>query len=542
MDQPHPASQPGAPEQAAAASPWAPFTHPAFAVIWTATLVSNIGSWMYSAACGWLMTGLSASPLVISLVQVASSLPMFLFAMPAGALTDSLDKRKLLAWGESLITLLSAIFAVLVWLKLVNAVSLLAFAFLVAAGGAVTAPGWQAVTPLLVPRKDLQPAVAANSVGVNVSRAIGPALGGVLLSAFGIAAPFVINAVSNLGVVGSLIWWRPPPRRRSSLPPEHIFAAVRTGLRYARYSRPLSSTLVRSAGFFLFASAYWALLPLVARNQVRGGPELYGALLSLIGASAVGGAVFLPRLSRALGSDRLAALGGLGTAAATALFGLAHEVWTALAASALAGASWIAALSSLNLSAQLALPEWVRGRGMAVYVTVMFGSLSLGSLVWGQAGSSLGVSRALLIAAAGSAAAAVLLRGFRLGAAAGLDLRPSMHWPEPITTGDFDHSRGPVLVTLRYRIDPADREDFLKAMEKLGRERRRDGAYRWRVFEDPAERGAFVELFMNDTWLDHLRHHERVTAADRKIQDAVMAFQIGEGPETTHLIAVPTRV
>jgi MFS family permease len=527
---------------AAASSPWAPFAHPVFRVIWTATLVSNIGSWMYSAACAWLMTSLDPSPLVVSLVQVASSLPMFLFAMPAGALTDSLDKRKFLAWGESSITLLSLAFAVMVWLKLATAAVLLAFAFLVAAGNAFTAPAWQAVTPLLVPRKDLQPAVAANSVGINLSRAIGPALGGVLLGAFGIAAPFWINGVSNLGVVGSLIWWRPPRRRTSSLPPEHIWSSMRTGLRYARYSAPLSATLIRSAGFFVFGSAYWALLPLVARSQIAGGPALYGGLLSVIGAAAVGGALLLPRLSRRFGANGLAALGGLGTAAATALFGLAHEVWTALLASVVAGVSWMASLSSLNVSAQLALPEWVRGRGMAIYVTVMFGSLSLGSLIWGQAASSLGLSDALLIAAVGGAAAIVLLGRFKLSMAAGLDLTPSMHWPQPITTGDFDHNRGPVLVTLRYRIDPADREPFLEALGKLGRERRRDGAYRWRVYEDPAEKGVFIELFMNDSWLDHMRHHERVTAADQALQDAVQRFQIGEGPETTHLLAVPTHI
>ena len=361
----------------AATSPWAPFRHRAFAVVWTATLVSNVGTWMYSSACGWLMTGLNPSPLMVSLVQVATTLPLFLFAMPAGALTDSLDKRKFLAWGEGVITATSAVFAVLVWLKLVTAPVLLIFAFLVAAGGAFTAPGWQAITTLLVPKADLQPAVAANSVGVNVSRAIGPALGGALLGVFGIAAPFVINAVSNLGVIFAMLWWRPPRRRGSSLPPERIWAAIMTGVRYARFSRPLSSTLIRNAGFFVFASAYWALLPLVARNQVSGGPTLYGILLGVIGASAVGGAFVLPWLNARLGPDRLVAAGTLGTSAATALFGLAHSAPVALLAGAVAGASWIASLSSLGISAQTALPEWVRGRGLALYVTVMFGSLSL---------------------------------------------------------------------------------------------------------------------------------------------------------------------
>ena len=524
----------------AATSPWAPFRHRAFAVIWTATLVSNVGTWMYSSACGWLMTGLNPSPLMVSLVQVATTLPLFLFAMPAGALTDSLDKRKFLAWGEGVITATSAVFAVLVWLKLVTAPVLLIFAFLVAAGGAFTAPGWQAITTLLVPKADLQPAVAANSVGVNVSRAIGPALGGALLGVFGIAAPFVINAVSNLGVIFAMLWWRPPRRRGSSLPPERIWAAIMTGVRYARFSRPLSSTLIRNAGFFVFASAYWALLPLVARNQVSGGPTLYGILLGVIGASAVGGAFALPWLNARLGPDRLVAAGTLGTSAATALFGLAHSAPVALLAGAVAGASWIASLSSLSISAQTALPEWVRGRGLALYVTVMFGSLSLGSLLWGQVATGFGVPRALFAAAAGGAVTAFALRRWKLHGGVGMDLSPALHWPSPVTTGDFDHSRGPVLVTLAYQIDPADRSAFLKALRRLGRERRRDGSYRWRAYEDPAVKGRFVEIFMDDSWTDHLRHHERITNADRELEAAVHRFQVGEGPVTTHLLAVET--
>jgi len=528
-----PAGKPSAPT-----SPWAPFRHREFTVVWTATLISNIGGWMYSAACGWLMTSLSPSPLVVSLVQVATSLPLFLLAIPAGALTDSLDRRKFLALGETSITVMSAAFAALVWLHLVTASRLLIFAFLVSAGSALTAPAWQSVAPLLVPKGDLRPAVAANVVGVNISRAIGPALGGALLGALGIAAPFVINAVSNLGVIGALLWWRAPKRNGSRLPPEHMWAAMRTGLRHARASRPLSATLIRSAGFFLFASAYWALLPLVARSRIAGGPALYGILLGVIGASAVGGAFALPWANSRLGPDRLAVAGALGTAAATALFGLAQDVGTALLASALAGVSWIGTLSSLNISAQVALPEWVRGRGLAIYVTVMFGALSLGSLVWGQAAASLGVAPALLAAAGGGAAAVLLLqRRWTLQAGGDLDLTPSMHWPAVITTDEAGNDRGPVLVTVTYRIDPVNREAFLAALEDFGRERCRDGAYRWQVFEDPADNARFVETFMNDSWLDHLRQHERVTNADRTLQEAVQRFEIAGGPQTTHLLA-----
>ena len=496
---------------------------------------------MYSAACGWLMTSLNPAPLTVSLVQVASSVPMFLFAIPAGAIVDIVDKRRFLIVGETCNTAIACVFAALVWFDLVTPGRLLVFSFLVAAANAFTAPAWQAVVSLLVPKSDLPRAVAANSAGVNVSRAVGPALAGALLGVFGVAAPFFINAVSNLGVNGALLWWREPRRARSALPPEHLQSAILTGLRHVRYNTALIATLIRAAGFFLFASAYWALLPLVARSQIGGDATLYGVLLGAIGVSAVGGAFALPWLNDRLGPDRLAAAGALGTAAATALFGLAHNPATALAASLIAGVSWIAALSSLNVSAQVALPEWVRGRGLAIYVTVMFGALSIGSAVWGQAAESLGLGPAHFLAAAGGAIAIPLLRCWKLQMAKGLDLSPAMHWPAPVTTGDFSVNRGPVLVTVTYHIDPKTREPFLEALEKVGRERRRDGAYAWRVYEDPSEKGCFVETFLSDSWLAHLREHERVTNADRVREAAARRFQIGEGPQTKHLVAAHSR-
>jgi MFS family permease len=496
---------------------------------------------MYAAACGWLMTSLSPAPLTVSLVQVANSLPMFLFAIPAGAMVDIVDKREFLLMGEISITAISSVFAALVWFHLVTPAGLLFFSFLVAAASALTAPAWQAVVSLLVPKSELPQGVAANSVGINVSRAVGPALGGALLGGFGAAAPFCINAVSNFGVIGALLWWREPQQAGSDLPPEHLPSAIRAGFRYARYNAPLIATLIRAAGFFLFASAYWALLPLVARSQIGGGPTLYGVLLGAIGVSAVGGAFALPWLNDRLGPDRLGAAGALGTAAATVLFGLAHNPPTALAASIIAGVSWIATLSSLNISAQIALPEWVRGRGLAIYVTVMFGALGLGSAIWGEAAATLGLGPAHFLAAAGGALAILSLRRWKLQTAKGLDLSAAMHWPAPVTTGDFDVDRGPVLVMVTYHIDPKTREQFLEALEKAGRERRRDGAYAWRIYEEPSEKGCFVETFLSDSWLEHLRHHERVTNVDRALEAAARHFQIGDGPQTTHLVAAQSR-
>jgi len=492
---------------------------------------------MYSAASGWLMTSLDPDPFIVSLVQVAATLPMFLFALPAGALADIVDRRKFLIVAETVVTIISAVFAAIVWLGLATPGNLLLFTFLTGVAGALTAPAWQSIVPQLVPKEDLHPAVTANSAGVNVSRAIGPALGGVIVARLGIAAPFWINAISNVGIIGALLWWRLPKKPARSLPVERFSSAIRTGFRHARNNPSLRATMIRGAAFYLFASAYWALLPLVARRQIAEGADLYGFLLGVIGVGAVAGTFALPWLTAKLGPDRLVAVGTLGTAIAMALFGLAHEPATAFFASAVAGVSWIAVLSSLNVSAQMALPEWVRGRGLATYVTGFFGSLSLGSAIWGQVGGMVGLPAAHFIAAAGALAAIPLTWRWKLQTGAGIDLTPSMHWPAPVVARTLEQDRGPVLVTVEYRIDPKDRQPFLAALEKLGHERRRDGAYVWGIYEDAAVEGRMVETFLLESWLEHLRQHERVTNADRVLQDSVLRFHCEGSPKVTHLIA-----
>lgn len=483
------------------------------------------------------MTSLDSSPLLVSLVQAATSLPIFLLALPAGALVDIFDRRRFLIAGETVNVALATAFAAIVWLHWVTPPNLLLFAFLVGAGSAITAPAWQAIVPQLVPKAELPAAESADSVGINISRAIGPGLGGAITVAYGIAAPFAINALTNLGIVAALLGWREPVREQPRLPPEHFANAIRTGLRHARYNAPLRATLRRSAGFFLFASAYWALLPLVARNEVAGGAALYGVLLGAIGVGAVAGAMVLPRLHATLGSDRLVSLGTVGTALALMLFALAQAAAVAFLASFIAGASWIAVVTSLNVSAQVALPDWVRGRGLAMFVTVFYGALAIGSALWGQVATLTGVPSALVIAATGAIVVMPLMRRWKLQAAAGLDLAPSMNWPMPLHTRDIAPDRGPVLVTTEYTIDPAQRAAFLNAVTRLARARYRTGAHDWGIFEDPFSAGRFVETFQVDSWLEHLRQHERVTGADRAVQNAVDSFQLHGVPKVTQLIA-----
>jgi MFS family permease len=514
-----------------------PFRHAAFTVLWTATVVSNIGTWMSNAASGWLMTSLNPDPLIVSLVQVATTLPMFLFALPAGALADMFDRRQLLLVATIGSTVVTTLLAILVWLELVTPASLLIFTFLAGVAGALTAPAWQSTVPQLVQKKELQPAIVLNGIGVNISRAVGPALGGIITAAWGIASPFWISAASSLGVIAGLLWWRPPQQPPGRLPAERLWGAMRNGFRYARHNPHLRATLMRALAFFLFASAYWALLPLVARNQIIGGPGLYGVLLGSIGAGAIAGALCLPWLKEWLEPNLLTAAGTIGTAITLVLFGFATNPVTALVASVIAGFSWICVLSALNVSAQLALPEWVRGRGLSLFVTVLFGAMTLGSVIWGKLAGAVGLPAAHFTAAIGAILAIFATWHWKLQTGAGVDWTPSMHWPAPITTHEVEQDQGPVLVTVEYRIDPKDRDEFLRALESLAQERRRDGACAWGVFEDTGQEGRMVETFMVESWLEHLRQHQRVTNTDRAQQDRVHQFHIEGSPKVTHFIA-----
>ena len=520
----------------AGSSAWKPFRHRAYAVIWSATVAGNTGSWMYAAASAWLMTELDADALMVSLVQVAASLPMFLFAMPAGAVTDIVDKRRFLIVVEVGIALAATTYAFVVWYGWVTPWNLLFFVFLLETGTALEAPAWQAIVPLLVPKADLPSAVAADSAGINLSRAVGPALGGVLTASAGIAVPFFVNAASTLATLGALSWWRPPREPPRRLPAERFAAALRTGLRYARNNPSLRATLARAVIFFLFASAYWAVLPLLAREQLHGGPETYGLLLGAIGAGAISGAFALPWIKNWLDADRIVDVGSLLTAVALVLYGVAHDPELGIVASVLAGLAWICVLANLNVSAQFALPEWVRGRGLAIYVTVFFGAMTAGSVLWGEVASWLGLPMTHFLAAAFALLTLPLARHSKLQAAGTLDLSPSMHWPPPVVSASVEHDQGPVLVTIEYRVAARHRRAFLNALAPLGRERKRDGAYAWGVFEDLARQDVFLETFMLESWLEHLRQHERVTNADRVLQERVHHLLIG-APVITHLVA-----
>ncbi len=382
-----------------AAGAWAPLRHREFALLWSAGLVANIGNWMYDLAARWLMSEFDPSASMVALVQVASALPVFLLAVPAGTLADRCDRRWLLIIVQMAMLLLALLMGLLVLGGVAGPTSLLLVTLAMGSCVAVMSPTWQAIVPALVTREDLPQAIALHAVGMNISRAIGPALGGVIIAGVGIAWPFLFNALSFVAVIAALWYWR-GYRRVVPARQDSYLAALRIGLAQARDNAALQRTLWRSVLFYMNGSCYWALLPLIAREQLQGGPGLFGVLVGCIGVGAVAGALFLPPLRARWGIDRLQQAGQIGTAVALLGFALLRVPALGMVAALLAGASWLASLSSLNVAAQLAMSDALRARGMALYTAVFYGCLALGSLVWGQVGSTVGVTGALLMAAA----------------------------------------------------------------------------------------------------------------------------------------------
>ncbi|MGL4353530.1 MAG: MFS transporter [Aeromonas popoffii] len=503
-------------------SPWAPFRQRAFLVLWLATLFSNVGTWMHDVGAGWLMTSLDPDPGMIAAVQAMTTLPVFLLALLAGALADILDRRRLLLVVNAMMLMASAFLAFQVQRGGISSHGLLLITFLLGCGAAFLAPAWQAIVPSLLDRKELQAGIALNSMGINISRAIGPALAGLLIAQVGMAIPFLLNGISFLAILAALWWWRGETDAHQRLPAERVLPAMVTGLRYARRSPALIGVLLRSAAFFLFASAYWAMLPLVVRLQLKGDATLYGTLTACVGIGAVLGALLLPRLRRRLSGHHIVMLGSVGTALVLLVLATSRSAPLALLAGLLAGASWIATLSSLVIAAQGALPDWVRARGLSLYLTVFSGAMALGSISWGLVASHVGVTGTLLTAASGILLLLPFTTRVRLDGG-DRSLTPSRHWPEPDPVDPAQQQTGPVMIHVRYRVMSGQEAPFKVLLRQLGETRHRDGGLEWHLFRDQ-EGDGFIETFVLPTWLDHLRQHERVTDEEQQLQAQIRAL------------------
>jgi MFS family permease len=517
------------PEPAAAApSALAPLARPVFRALWIAALVSNVGYWMQSVGAVWQVGSEGGSAAQVALVQTAVSLPVVLLALPSGAAADVFDRRRLLLTTQTWMLLSAAALCAATVLGMASPNVVLALTFLLGLGNAANAPAWQATIPELVGGRLLAPAVALNSAGFNIGRAVGPALGGLVVAAAGPAAVFGLNAVSFLGVLAVLWRWRRRPHDELGVG-ERVLGAMGAGISYVRFAPPLRAVLVRTALFILPASALWALLPVVARGRLGMDATGFGLLLGALGIGSVLGAVLLPRVRRAVPIDARVVAGTCLFALATVALAVLRWPLAVGVAMVAAGMAWLAILTSLNVAVQTAVPRWVRARALAVYLLVFQGGLAIGSALWGVAAARLGERTALLAAAASFALGMLAALRWRLRGIGALDLTPSVR-PEPVTVIDPEPDDGPVLVLIRYRIDPARAEEFATAMRAMRRVRRRDGAYRWGLFEDVADPSCFVETYVVRSWAEHLRQHERFTAEDLAIRDRVRSFHIGDDP------------
>jgi MFS family permease len=509
--------------QQARESAWAPFRHRDFAALWGAQFISNIGSWMQTVGAQWLMLSLTGSAAYVALIQTAASLPIVLFAVLAGAVGDLVDRRKFLLITQVLMLAAAVALGALAIAGLVTPWLLLALIFAVGTGQALTSPTWQTLQPELVSPAERPQAISLGAVNQNLARAVGPAIGGVILAATSAGTVFLINAATFLAVLGVLAWWRGSPRPAQVLPREHVGEAVRAGARYVSASPVLRVILLRAGLFVFFASAIWALLPVTAQAQLHLGSGGYGLLLGCVGIGAVAGALVLPALRSRLGPGTQLTGGSIGLAGVALVLGYVHVAALVAVALAVAGMAWILALSALNSLYQLTLPQWIKARGMSFYLIVFQGGNAAGSAVLGITAEHLGLSPTLLVTAVGLALGPLAGLRYRFQVIPPAQLLPAAEWPVPQLDGG-DPAGGPVMVSVEYRPRDGQEADLLAALRDTRFSRRRTGATAWRVWQDAADPARIVEQFVVASWEEHLRQHSRITIRDQARLDQVRAM------------------
>ncbi len=518
------------------ASAWTPLRQPLFRDLWTASVVSNLGTWMQNIGGVWLMTSLSTSPFLIALMQAASSLPFFLVSLVAGALADILDRRRLLIVTQIWMTAAAVLLGIFTVLGLTTPWLLLWLTFALGLGGAMNAPAWQAVIPEVAGKDELPKAVALNGVGYNIARVIGPTLGGIVVATMGISANFFLNGLSFLGVIVVILRWKRAKARESTLPTERLVGAMRAGIRYALHAPELQAVLFRSGIFVFFGSAVWALLPVVAKQMLGLGSSGYGLLVGCLGAGSLVAAFTLPRLSRAMSLDARLSWAGMVFGLSTVSLAVFHNLYVLCFMMVLAGYGWLVSMVAFNVGTQSVAPGWVQARAIAFYVLVTQGALAIGAFVWGAVASHFSTEVSLVVAGLGLITGLAGVKVWPLSTIKEMDTTPVVDDWTPMTS-DIDPEDGPVMVTVEYRIDPAMAIEFREAMGSLRSIRRRDGAIRWELYADIERPGRFFESFVVESWAEHLRQHKRHIQADIKTKRLVRAFHLAEHPPiVSHLI------
>jgi MFS family permease len=524
---------------------FAPLREGAFRDMWLAQFASNVGSWMQTVGAQWLMLSLTTSAVPVALIQTASSLPVLLFAVPAGAVGDLVDRRRLILWTQAAMLLAAAALGALTLAGLATPWLILALVFALGSGQALNSPTWQTLQPELVPAAERSQAIALGSVNQNLARAIGPAIGGLLIVVTSAGWVFVVNAVTFVAVLAVVFRWQDRTRAVNTLPAEHAGPAIRAGGRYVANSPVLRAVLVRAGAFVFFASALWALLPLTAHSRLHLGSGGYGLLLGAVGLGAVGGAVALPRLRARCSTDAMVGGASVVLGGVALVLAWVHVAVVVGVALAVGGLAWILVLATLNSAYQASLPNWVKARAMGWYLIIFQGGNALGSAVLGIGAQQAGLTTTLVIAAAGLVLGPLAAIRYPLRPIDPQQLLPAGDWPAPqaLDTDTDALSRGPVLVRIEYHPQPGREAELLAALSELRYSRRRTGASSWRVWRELEPPGLYVETFMLASWDDHLRQHDRFTVADRARQQRVLDLvDPDRAPVVTHLIAARTTI
>ncbi len=509
-------------------APQSPFAIRIFAAMWLTTLVSSFGTNIQGVGAAWLMTELSGSASMVALVQTSLVLPLMLLALPAGALADGFERRSIMLFAQVFMLTVSAALVVFAWQGWLTPELLLAFTFAIGAGLAINGPASQAVIGEIVPRANLPAAVAYSSMTFNIARSLGPALGGAIVGAVGSIGAFVANSFTYLPLTAVLLRWTPPKDEDSRLPRERLTTAMAAGLRYTSMSPDILRVMPRAALFGFSVAAVSALLPIIAREQLQGGPLAFGLLLGAYGAGSVAtGFVVRPLLAR-WGSETVVVLASLSAAVGTVAIAFSPYLPVSMLALVFVGVGWVLALSTCNTVIQLAAPRWVVARTLSIYQMAAFGAMAIGAAAFGVFADGAGIVTALLVSA-GLHVASILLGRLLPIIDEERDLDP-YQWSEPDTLVPIEGRSGPVVITIAYEIDEADVPRFLALMGERRRVRRRDGAHGWTLMRDLGARHRWVERYDVATWHDYVRHNKRHTLADTENWDAILALHRGEEP------------
>lgn len=520
-------------------SAWAPLRSPVFRMLWGTWMAANICMWMNDVAAAWLMTSLTTSPIWVALVQSASTLPVFLLGLPSGALADILDRRRYFIITQFWVAAVALVLCLTIVMGAMTAPLLLALTFANGVGLAMRWPVFSAIVPELVPRAQLPAALALNGIAMNASRIIGPLVAGALIAGAGSEYVFILNAVLSLISGFVIMRWRrqhvPSPLGR-----ERLISAMRVGVQFVRQSARLRAVLLRVALFFFHSTALLALLPLVARGLHSGDAATFTLLLASMGFGAIFVVAFLlPRLRRSFSRDALVLGGMLLQSAATATVAFAPNVYVASPAMFVAGAAWITTANALSVAAQLALPDWVRARGMSIFQMAVMGASALGAAVWGQVATVTSVPTSMLIAALTAVVAISVTQLLLRDRSIEEDLTPSREFKAP--RADAPPSTGQVRITIEYLIDPARSAEFRALMQESRRSRLRQGARAWELLRDITEPGRYIEQITDDSWTEHLRRFDRVTTGDVALRDRKLAFHLGESPPVVTRLVLETQ-